>query len=167
MDVMDSKSPLPEPFEAILAAQKRIMRAAHRIYAAEWIHLDLSMGQLKTLMTLASRQPTTVSEIAEMLEVGKPAASTLVDRLVQLGYAQRTEDPDDRRRTLVTTTQAGSDLVTRLQQGKGDRMVRWLEALAPDEVEELARGLAALAEVAERDSDTDADTKTTTEGVAS
>ncbi len=137
-----------------LAAQKRVARAMQRAYAPDWIHLDLTMGQLKTLMTLSSRQPATVSEIADRLEVGKPAASTVVDRLVQLGYAQRSEDPEDRRRTLVTTTPAGSDLVTRLRQGQGDRMVRWLEALEPDELAALIRGFQALASIAERDTDT-------------
>lgn len=136
---------------AAIAAQKRLGRAVHRAYAPEWIHLDLTMGQLKTLMTLASHQPATVTELADTLEVGKPAASTLVDRLVQLGYAQRTEDADDRRRTLVTTTPAGGDLVTRLRLGQGDRMARWLGALAPEDLSALIRGLEALSAVAERD----------------
>lgn len=145
---------------AVIAAQKRLGRALHRPYANEWIHLDLSMGQLKTLMTLASRQPATVSEIAETLEVGKPAASVLVDRLVQLGYAARTEDSEDRRRTLVTTTAAGSDLVTRLRQGHIDRMVRWLEAIAPDDLDALTRGLQALVAVAEHDTEADLTSRT-------
>ena len=151
---MDELPARDDAVGAAIVAQKRLGRAMHRAYAPEWIHLDLTMGQLKTLMTLASRQPATVSELADTLEVGKPAASTFVDRLVQLGYALRAEDPDDRRRTLVTTTPAGSDLVTRLRQGQGDRMARWLEALPPDELEALIRGLQALAAIAERDTDT-------------
>lgn len=162
----DDMSSLPEPIRSIMAAQRRIVRATHRPYAAEWIHLDLSMGQLKTLMTLASRQPATVSEIAETLEVGKPAASTLVDRLVQLGYAQRTEDSEDRRRTQVSTTAAGSDLVARLRQGTGDRMVRWLDAMAPDELAALERGLAALAEIADHDTATESDAGLTADTAA-
>lgn len=140
---------------AVIAAQKRLGRALHRPYANEWIHLDLSMGQLKTLMALASHQPATVSELADTLEVGKPTASVLVDRLVQLGYAARAEDPEDRRRTLVTTTAAGSDLVTSLRQGHIDRMVRWLEAIAPDDLDALTRGLEALVAVAEHDIESD------------
>jgi len=151
---MDDLSSLPESVRAIMAAQRRIVRAAHRTSAAEWIHLELSMGQLKTLMTIAARQPATVSEIADALEVGKPAASTLVDRLVQLGYAARAEDPADRRRTLVTTTSAGGELVARLREGQLDRLVRWVETLAPEDRAALARGLEALAAIAERDSET-------------
>lgn len=148
---MDDLPARDDAVGAVIAAQKRLGRALHRPYANEWLHLDLSMGQLKTLMALASRQPATVSEIADTLEVGKPAASTLVDRLVQLGYAARTEDPDDRRRTLVTTTTAGSDLVTRLRQGHLDRMVRWLEAMAPDDLDALTCGIQALSAIAEHD----------------
>lgn len=145
---------------AVIAAQKRLGRALLRPYAQEWIHLDLSMGQLKTLMALASHQPATVSEIADTLEVGKPAASTLVDRLVQLGYAARTEDPEDRRRTLVTTTPAGSDLVARLRQGQADRMVRWLEAMAPDDLGALSRGLQTLTAIAEHSTESELSSET-------
>ena len=151
---------------AALAAQKRLGRALHRAYAPEWIHLDLTMGQLKTLMAIASRPPATISEIAATLEVGKPAASTLVEGLVQLGYAQRSEDPDDRRRALVTATQAGGDLVTRLRQGQGDRMARWLEAMEPADLLALTAGFEALAAIAERDTDTTTDPELTADTAA-
>jgi DNA-binding MarR family transcriptional regulator len=139
------------PFREVLAAQKLISHELFRAAMPGWLHLDLTMGQLKTLAALASDQAMNVSTLAETLGVSKPTASILVDQVVQRGLAERTEDPEDRRRTLVTLTQAGSNLVAQLRQnGPQDRFVRWLEALDPDDLAALKRGLQALAAIVQR-----------------
>ncbi|HEY7346916.1 MAG TPA: MarR family transcriptional regulator [Ktedonobacterales bacterium] len=149
---MEDFSARAAPFREVLAAQKMISHELFRTAMPKWIHLDLTMGQLKTLAALAARQEMNISALAETLEVSKPTASVLVDQLVQLGYAERTEDAEDRRRTLVAPTQAGSDLVAQLRQsGPQDRMVRWLETMNPADLAALTRGLTALAAIAERD----------------
>ncbi|HEY7779442.1 MAG TPA: MarR family transcriptional regulator [Ktedonobacterales bacterium] len=151
-----SDDTIPAAIRTALAAQRAVFRALHRDHMPDWAHLELSMGQLKTLMIVATRQPTNVSGLAEALALSKPTASMLVDRLVQLGFVARTEDPDDRRRTLVTPTPEGAALVLRLRQGSVDRLVRWLGALEPDDLAALTRGLEALAAAAEHDTPTSA-----------
>ena len=97
----------------------------------------------------------TVSEVAEALGTGKPAASMIVDQLTQHGYVSRREDPEDRRRTVVTPTEAGVELVTRLRQSGGEQaMVRWMRQLAPDDLAAYTRGARALADVIARERDT-------------
>lgn len=137
---------------AVMEAMWRVNHSRLRVHTPEWVHLELSIGQLKTLMVLASHSRMSVGAIAETVEVGKPAASMLVDRLVQLGYVQRTEDPEDRRRTWVELTETGSELVTKLRQGGSDRLASLLERLEPDDLAALLRGLQALAAIAERES---------------
>jgi DNA-binding MarR family transcriptional regulator len=139
---------LPAAVLAALEAQHALAQALHRGTTPEWVHLDLTMGQLKTLMTLVTEGDMNVSGLAERLRMGKPAASILVDRLVQLGYVERTEDAEDRRRTLVTPTAKGRELVAGLQQGSGERMVRWLEQMEADDLAALTRGLRALTAIA-------------------
>ncbi|MET7617070.1 MarR family winged helix-turn-helix transcriptional regulator [Streptomyces sp. NPDC005408] len=56
---------------------------------------------------------TTASEIGRRLGVSKQAAGKTVDRLVALGYAERTDDPSDARRKLVRLTAHGLDALTR------------------------------------------------------
>jgi DNA-binding MarR family transcriptional regulator len=147
---MGDFSQYPEPIRAILEAQFAIARSGISRYADEWVSLDLTMGQLKALMALA-QQRMHVRQLAEALGVGKPAASIIVDRLVQLGLAQRIEDPEDRRYTLVSLTDEGSERVERLHQGKLDRLAQWLEAMNPDDLAALRRGLRALAAIITRD----------------
>lgn len=148
MDCLPETSPAAR---AVMEAMWRLNHARLRAHTPEWVHLDLSIGQLKTLMVLASHPRMSVSDVAKMLEVGKPAASMLVDRLVHLGYAQRTEDPEDRRRTWVEPTVAGTELVVRLRQGGGERLAHTLEQMKPEDLDALLRGLRALAAITERE----------------
>jgi DNA-binding MarR family transcriptional regulator len=145
-------STIETSFHEVLAAQKVLLRELARITMPHWMHLDLSMGQVRTLAALASHQPMNVSALAEKLGVSKPSASILVDQLVQRELAERTEDPDDRRRTLLALSSAGNDLVAELRQlAPPDRMIRWLEAMDPDDLAALKRGTQALADVIQRD----------------
>ena len=57
-----------------------------------WLDLDFTMGQLRTMVFLNREQPTFVSDVSKTLCISRPAASTLVDRLVQLKVIDRTED---------------------------------------------------------------------------
>lgn len=148
MDDFPACSPAVQPVQA---AFHRISRAMQRGATPEWVHLDLSIGPLKTLMVLASHPCMRVGEVAETMAVSKPTASILIDRLVQAGYAQRTEDPEDRRRTEVEPTAAGSELIARLRQGGGERLAHWLDRLDPEDLDALLRGLNALADIAERE----------------
>src|SRR5215467_654715 len=146
---MDDASPVREAIAAIVSAQQRV---AHRMFQAsipDWIQLDLTMGQLRTLMALAADAPMTVSQLADRLAISKPTASILIDRLVQAGDADRTEDQGDRRRTLVALTPAGVALVARLREGKSDRYERWLAAMRAEDLAALTKGMQALAAIAE------------------
>jgi DNA-binding MarR family transcriptional regulator len=111
------------------------------------------MGQLRTLMALAADGSMTVSAMAERLGIAKPTASILIDRLVHIGDAVRSEDPEDRRRTLVALTPAGVALVARLRNGQSERFERWLAAMRPDDLAALTQGMQALAAIAESSPD--------------
>jgi len=147
---MDDLSRYSNDVRAVLEAQNAISHCMKGPDWKVWTALDLSIGQLRTLMLLAADGDTTISDIAVCLDIGKPASSILVDRLVQLGLARRTEDANDRRRTLVTPTEAGEELVTRLRQGNLDRFAQWLEAMTPDDLSALRQGMQSLRAIAER-----------------
>src|SRR5262249_24323832 len=123
----------------------------------DWSQLHLTIGQLKTLMVLAGHPDLTVSQLAERLKIGKPAASLLIDRPVRLGLVRRTADVNDRRRTLVALTDAGAELVTRLRQANLDQLAEWLQTMAPADLAALRRGLEALAAIAAASMDASGD----------
>lgn len=135
---------LDEAFESYCI----VMRMLHSVAKPHWLALDLTMAQLKTLLTLANAGPRTIGQVADVLGIGLPTASHLVDRLVQAGLAERTEDPADRRRTLARATAAGEELTRSLQQGGAEQLRNWLGRLDPADLDALLRGLRALVEVA-------------------
>jgi len=85
----------------------------------------LSMPQFSILMQLHHKGPCGMSEISERFDVSAAAASQLVDKLVQAGYIERTEDPHDRRAKLLKLSASGARLV---DDGIQERY-RWLDDL--------------------------------------
>lgn len=122
----------------------------HRVSLPTWLQLGLPMAQLKALVALANANGVSVTGLACSLSIGEPAASQVVEQLVQRGYARRVPDAADRRRVVVTATTPGSDLVSELQHGRRQQVREWLAAMSADEVDALARGLRGLVSAAER-----------------
>ncbi len=118
--------------------------AMQRTTATEWWGLELTMAQLKVLLTLAFEGQATIGKIAETLGIGQPTASHLVDRLVQAGLAQRVEQSTDRRYTLASLTSPGETMVRRLRQGRMDRLHSLLAQLDEGDLAALRQGLEAL-----------------------
>lgn len=116
-----------------------------RADADPWIELDLSMAQCKTLLLLCQQGALTIGAVADGLGVGRPAASNLVDRLVQHGLAARADDTADRRRTVATLTPAGQELVARLQQIRFAVLRQYLDRLSDPDLSALVQGIEALA----------------------
>jgi DNA-binding MarR family transcriptional regulator len=117
------------------------------VSAPEWYEMDLTMAQLRTLFVLACENQPTIGQVAHCLGISLPTASHLIDRLVQAGLAERSEDPADRRRTLTRLSPAGEDLVGRLRQGRQDRLCAWLMQLDTEDLQALSKGFRALLQV--------------------
>lgn len=134
--------------EEILQAYQNVGRAIGASSSQIWIDLDLSMAQLKTLMTLYDVGALPIGQIAELLTVGQPTASHLVDRLVQGGFVVRTEDPIDRRRTLAELSPRGVALLDQLREVRSEPLQRWLTQLDHTTLTALHLGLRALVDAA-------------------
>lgn len=124
------------------------VRALHELGAPAWYEVELSVAQLKALFTLVDGGPMPIGGVAARLGIGLPAASSLVDRLVDQELAKRREDPLDRRRTLAEPTAAGEGLAQRLRHGSREALRAWLERMERDDLEALVRGLGAMVTLA-------------------
>src|SRR5215467_7268681 len=106
--------------------------AAHALHergAPAWHQVELSVAQLKALFALVDGGPMPIGGVAARLGIGLPAASSLVDRLVDQGLVARREDRLDRRRTLAEPTAAGEALAQELRHGSREALRAWLEQL--------------------------------------
>jgi len=102
----------------------------------------LSMPQFGVLMFLFHGGTCSVNDVGQRMEVTGAAASQLIERLVQAGWVERSENPADRRARLIALTPKGRALV---EQGIVERH-RWLDELVATLDEERRRAvLVALA----------------------
>jgi DNA-binding MarR family transcriptional regulator len=126
----DGHGPLREArrqvVERIVELEREVLRAIRAATAPAWLQLEVTMAQLKALVLLADHQPLTIRSLAQGLGIGSPAASHLVERLVQMGLVERQEDPDDRRRTFATLTADGGEAIGRLRQEGLEHLREWV-----------------------------------------
>lgn len=134
----------------IIACQRAIMRMFRATSTEVLMKLDLSVAQLRTLSVLAEGGAMVIGQIAQRMGIGLSTAGHLVDRLVQAGLVERTEDVADRRRTLAHLTPGGEELYTRLLNS-GLPMSRWVQRLNDEDLDALLQGLRAIRRVVEED----------------
>jgi DNA-binding MarR family transcriptional regulator len=118
------------------------------------MEIDLTIAQLRTLLVLAEEGPLVIGQIAQRLGIGLSTGGHLVDRLVQANLAERTEDAEDRRRTLARLTPKGEDLYARLLN-HSLQMQSLIQKLDDADLAALLQGLQALNRLVERESKAD------------
>jgi DNA-binding MarR family transcriptional regulator len=136
--------------DAILGHFAALMRYVSGWHAPEFLGLDVTMSQAKCLYIVSVRPGIGMSAMAQKLGVGPSAISGLADRLVEHGYLERHEDPDDRRHQQLTLTAAGAVVVDRIRELNAEHLRELLRGLDSLELESLERGIAALAREARR-----------------
>ncbi len=113
----------------------------------KWVDLDLTASQLRAMVFLAVRGPATIGELARFVRIGNPAASILVQQLVDQELVERSEDAQDRRRTLVRLTAHAADLMSERREQREAKLRHWLNRLNDDELIGLLRGIGPLVKI--------------------
>ncbi len=134
---------------AVMAALDRLSRHAPRQSLESWVHLDLTAAQMKTLAVLSGDEPMTIGQVADVLGITLPTASHLVDKLVRAGFAERSDDPLDRRRAVVRPSARGVELMRSLREFGQSYLASCLAGMSDADVAALTQGLTALADAAE------------------
>ena len=131
----------------LLGLWRRLLRGSSKGLYAVLSELDLSMTQMKTLHALAEREDElSVKELAEALAMSLPNASRTVDNLLQRGLLERREDPHDRRIKRVAVTDAGRDVVQRIDTARLQGLESWAAGLSPEQRQTLLDALLTLPE---------------------
>lgn len=111
-------------------------------------HLTARHGAVLT--QLAHGQELTVGELSERLDVRMSTISELVGDLSRVELLERRNDPDNRRRVLVTLSAEHQDLMHEFMSRRAEPLLRALEVLDPGELEGFATGLQAWAHALEQ-----------------
>jgi DNA-binding MarR family transcriptional regulator len=109
--------------------------------AVTW-HQVGALEQLRAAMRTSSG--ATMNEVARMQQCALSSASALVDRMIRLGFAERRNDPEDRRIIRIVPTPLGEQMLLRFDDA---RKAVALEALAPlsdEDLETLVRLMSTI-----------------------
>jgi DNA-binding MarR family transcriptional regulator len=108
-----------------------------------WVDLQLTLPQLRTVFIIAHNKTSSVMQIAQHLGIGEPTASHLIDKLVQAGLVDRSEDPMDRRRAIVRLSPAGEELIEKLL-GWEEFLGGWLHKVPEEDLALFRHGLTVI-----------------------
>ena len=103
----------------------------------------VSPGHIQVLIALA-KGPCSVGQIAETLGVSRPAATQLVDRLVEHGMIERRHDPADRRVVLVDYVPGMNAVARRIMDVRRRQLNTALDALTDEEARAFFKGLKRM-----------------------
>jgi DNA-binding MarR family transcriptional regulator len=105
---------------------------------------ELNHAQYAALMRLYHHGDCAVSDLGKQFGVTIPAASQLVEKLVQEGLVERTESEHDRRMKQLALTSQGRALVRASMDARLDWAHELSAALAPEQRDTIAQALAEL-----------------------
>ena len=116
-------------------------------FASRGIPVDvrLSPGHVQILIAL-SRGPHSVGRLAEALGVSPPAATQLVDRLVEHGMVERKHGKADRRVVLVDYAPHMREVALRLMEVWRRRLAGAFSRMSDEEALAFVKGLRSLTE---------------------
>lgn len=124
-----------------------LMTVFRRYYAdaAETASPGLPPSSFKLLASINRAGSITLSQLAEHVGSDKGLASRQVSELEQLGFVERTTDPDDRRIRLITVTDLGRSRLAAAREPYHREMTRILSDWPIESIDSLASLLQALA----------------------
>jgi DNA-binding MarR family transcriptional regulator len=124
----------------VIPAVTRFLRAELRQHGQP----NFSLSQLRVLYFLNRKPQSSLSEVAEYLDVTRPTMSAMIERLVQRGLVQRMDDPQERRRVILTLTDNGTTELEQVYGATLDSVANHLEGLSEDQLHQLMTGLSVL-----------------------
>ena len=112
---------------------------------------EFSFAQARALRFVKTKGQVSITELAELLNVSAPSASTMVERLVEKGVLVREPDPADRRRVIVTVTPEMAAISEKIEKEIFSAFVDLVEKLGPELAEDWSRITRRITAILDQD----------------
>ena len=109
---------------------------------------ELTGPESAAISRLAQQGSMTAAELAKLERISPQSMATTLQGLRAKGLVQRSADPDDGRRLILSLTTAGQDTIRDRRAVRTAQFTEALAALEPDERERLLAALPALTRLA-------------------
>ena len=129
-------------FEQAERISRLSVRVSHNMRVAAIVQavlpgLTTSQLQILSLINESGETEVSMSEMARELAVTTPSVTGLVDQLIRRGLVSRRHDDKDRRRVLVSLTDAGRKALDDVWEAIVDLVARLLEGISEEDRESL------------------------------
>lgn len=108
---------------------------------------ELSMAQVQVLMTLRSCGESTISNLAQKLNVSPPSASCMVDRLEDKGFLHRERSTEDRRKVVVRLSEQAAAHAERMEGAVLAAFLDLVEKVGPETAKKWCEVLESVEQV--------------------
>jgi DNA-binding MarR family transcriptional regulator len=143
-----SSSVSSRPEIAPLASDLRaVVGQLFRRLRAEQDRFSLSQGAV--LGRLVREGPQSVSDLAAAERVRPQSMAQTVADVESAGFVERSPDPGDRRRALVSLTEVGMEAILASRREREGWLAGEIEKLTPEDRVALARAVEVLSAIAE------------------
>lgn len=115
------------------------MKERHAAVVRHTVDADgIEIAAYAALFELVSGGPMRSSELADRTHADPSTTSRHVSTLVDLGFAERSPDPRDRRASLVSATQAGVDKTDDIRRWRNERLTPLIADWTDEDLDRFA-----------------------------
>lgn len=122
---------------------------ARRGVGVSGVSREVSGAQLTTLLVIRDHGRISLKDLAKATQVSRPSASTMVDRLIELGMVERRPSQLDRREVRISLSELGTQTVDSLEMESLRSMADLLERLGPQYAQQWCDVSSRIEEVLE------------------
>jgi len=130
--------------ERILSLAEDVFKAGRNQVPRDWHRLDLTMPQLKVLLSLFVDGPLPCSSLAEAMGISLPTMNGVLERLKERGLIVRRPDHHDRRRILNSLTARGHQLIDGLWTSHQNWLSELLDRMDSTDLETIEQALTII-----------------------
>ena len=120
------------------------MRELRCVGTERLVKAGVSMTHLHVMGLLSRHGETSMSRIADLLDVSLSNATGLIDRMAERGLVERIRVPDDRRVVLIRLSESGQTQLDELENLRRDLLQKILARLDAAQLERLSQSLADI-----------------------
>jgi DNA-binding MarR family transcriptional regulator len=132
---MPDSTPREERIRAMKGAFHYLMWVARRQLTQALQPFGLTFPQFIVLAALAAYQQTcSMRDLTNVIFEDPPTMTGIVDRLVKMGFVERSRSEQDRRVVLVQITPAGTDLIKKIDKEMIQDAMPWYADLSDEEL---------------------------------
>jgi DNA-binding MarR family transcriptional regulator len=109
--------------------------------------VGLSPSEIHCIEALENGERVSGNSIAERMGLSPSRGSRIIDHLIGKGLLNRQSDPLDRRISVISLTDRGRKIKSRVERAKGACEAKITEEMAADQIEQIKKNLGVLLDV--------------------